>query len=368
MPGKPPRHPGQELDQPHRPQPRDPAGARPARHRLDGRGPRQRRDPRHGPPGPLPRDRRGDAPGRGRRRGDQVKLHDLKPAPGLAQGEAPRRTRHRRRPGQDRGSRHQGPEGASRRQDPGLVRGRPDAAPPAHPEAARLPEPVQDRRSRSSTSATSPALVELGELEGGEMPGRRSPRRRARAPITVNQEILRAAGLVRRLDRPMKVLGGGELSTALFVVADAFSASARSKIEAAGGTVSVLEVPGPSAARPSASPTRPPSRPRREADEAPAAAEAPACRRGTPLPTRRRLPRSRPPKPAAERGETPTPRRGKAAAAAEEPTADAPADVADGRRAHVAEGDAADSGDESQRPPSPAPRASPNAPKPDTDA
>jgi large subunit ribosomal protein L15 len=84
-------------------------------------------------------------------------------------------------------------------------------------------------------------LVELGELEGGEMPGTKPSK--GKAPITVNQEILRAAGLVRRLDRPMKVLGGGALSTALFVVADAFSASARSKIEAAGGTVSVLEVP-----------------------------------------------------------------------------------------------------------------------------
>ena len=86
-------------------------------------------------------------------------------------------------------------------------------------------------------------LVELGELEAGDMPGTKSPKGKA-APITVNQEILRAAGLVRRLDRPMKVLGGGELSTALFVVADAFSGSARSKIEAAGGTVSVLEIPG----------------------------------------------------------------------------------------------------------------------------
>lgn len=87
-------------------------------------------------------------------------------------------------------------------------------------------------------------LVELGELEGGDMPGTKAAREGA-APITVNQEILRAAGLVRRLDRPMKVLGGGadELATALFVVADAFSASARAKIEAAGGTVSVLEVP-----------------------------------------------------------------------------------------------------------------------------
>jgi large subunit ribosomal protein L15 len=86
-------------------------------------------------------------------------------------------------------------------------------------------------------------LVELGELGSGDMPGSKT-RKGASAPITVNQEILRAAGLVRRLDRPMKVLGGGgDLTAALFVVADAFSASARSKIEAAGGTVSVLEIP-----------------------------------------------------------------------------------------------------------------------------
>ena len=85
-------------------------------------------------------------------------------------------------------------------------------------------------------------LAEAGEFESGEHPGAKAPKGKA-APVTVNQEILRAAGLVRRLDRPMKILGGGELSTALFVVADAFTASAKSKIEAAGGTVSVLEVP-----------------------------------------------------------------------------------------------------------------------------
>jgi len=69
------------------------------------------------------------------------------------------------------------------------------------------------------------------------------------APITINQDILRAVGLVRTLDKPLKILGAGELSTPLFVVADAFTASARAKIEAAGGSVNVLEVPtGPSAA------------------------------------------------------------------------------------------------------------------------
>jgi large subunit ribosomal protein L15 len=87
-------------------------------------------------------------------------------------------------------------------------------------------------------------LVELATLESGEMPGGSARKSKSTpAPVTVNQEILRAAGLVRTLNKPLKILGAGELSTALFVVADAFSGSARSKIEAAGGSVSVLEVP-----------------------------------------------------------------------------------------------------------------------------
>jgi large subunit ribosomal protein L15 len=63
------------------------------------------------------------------------------------------------------------------------------------------------------------------------------------APLTINQDVLRAVGLVRTLNKPLKVLGDGELSAPLFVVADAFTASARTKIEAAGGSVTVLEVP-----------------------------------------------------------------------------------------------------------------------------
>ncbi len=85
-------------------------------------------------------------------------------------------------------------------------------------------------------------VAEAGGFEADDAHGAKSSGKGA-APITVNQEILRNAGLVRRLDRPMKVLGAGELSTALFVVADAFSASARAKTEGAGGTVSVLETP-----------------------------------------------------------------------------------------------------------------------------
>ena len=61
--------------------------------------------------------------------------------------------------------------------------------------------------------------------------------------LTINADVLRAVGLVRNVKKPLKILGAGELSTALFVVADAFTKSATQKIEAAGGAVSVLEVP-----------------------------------------------------------------------------------------------------------------------------
>jgi large subunit ribosomal protein L15 len=61
--------------------------------------------------------------------------------------------------------------------------------------------------------------------------------------LTINADILRAVGLVRNVKKPLKILGNGELPTALFVVADAYTKSATAKIEAAGGTVNVLEIP-----------------------------------------------------------------------------------------------------------------------------
>lgn len=85
-------------------------------------------------------------------------------------------------------------------------------------------------------------LAERGAFEGGEPESLKGKSAKA-APPTVNQDILRAVGLVRTLKKPLKILGSGELSTALFVVADSFTKSAVAKIEAAGGTVSVLEVP-----------------------------------------------------------------------------------------------------------------------------
>ena len=59
------------------------------------------------------------------------------------------------------------------------------------------------------------------------------------AGSTVNADGLRAMRLVQS-NRPLKILGDGEISVALTVEADSFSKSAKAKIEAAGGSVTWL--------------------------------------------------------------------------------------------------------------------------------
>ena len=54
---------------------------------------------------------------------------------------------------------------------------------------------------------------------------------------TVNEESLRARGLVKGAFDQIKVLGNGELSKKLTVSVDALSATAKEKIEKAGGTI-----------------------------------------------------------------------------------------------------------------------------------
>ncbi|CAN5637651.1 50S ribosomal protein L15 [soil metagenome] len=67
-------------------------------------------------------------------------------------------------------------------------------------------------------------LADLGRVEGDD----------------IGPDELRAAGLVRKRDKLVKVLGSGELDRALTLRAHAFSASARAKIEAAGGSAEVI--------------------------------------------------------------------------------------------------------------------------------
>lgn len=98
-------------------------------------------------------------------------------------------------------------------------------------------------------------------FEGGQTPLiRRLPRRRgfrnpfrvAYTPVNVRDlvrftagsevtpESLRESGLVRTLRHPIKVLGDGDIAAALTVRTHRVSPAARSKIEAAGGTVEEL--------------------------------------------------------------------------------------------------------------------------------
>ena len=94
-------------------------------------------------------------------------------------------------------------------------------------------------------------------FEGGQMPLiRRIPKRGFTNPfkqpaqvvnvrhlallaegVEVTPETLFGAGLVRRPDRPIKLLGMGDLGRKLTVKGVKVSASARSKIEQAGGTI-----------------------------------------------------------------------------------------------------------------------------------
>lgn len=68
------------------------------------------------------------------------------------------------------------------------------------------------------------AVVNLAEIDQIEAP-------------VIDRDVLVAVGLVRRSAGLIKVLGDGEITHAVTVKADKFSTSARSKIEAAGGTV-----------------------------------------------------------------------------------------------------------------------------------
>lgn len=61
------------------------------------------------------------------------------------------------------------------------------------------------------------------------------------AGTEVTPELLVESGLLSRVRHPVKVLGEGEVGHALTIRAHAFSASAKAKIEAAGGTAQVIE-------------------------------------------------------------------------------------------------------------------------------
>ncbi len=58
--------------------------------------------------------------------------------------------------------------------------------------------------------------------------------------VDVTPSILAQIGLIKKESDPVVILGSGDVSKALTVKAHRFSASAKEKIEAAGGTVEVI--------------------------------------------------------------------------------------------------------------------------------
>lgn len=58
--------------------------------------------------------------------------------------------------------------------------------------------------------------------------------------VDVTPEVMSVVGLIKKQTDPVVVLGDGDLDVALTVKAHRFSATAKEKIEAAGGTIEVL--------------------------------------------------------------------------------------------------------------------------------
>jgi large subunit ribosomal protein L15 len=144
-------------------------------------------------------------------------------------------------------------------------------------EGGQMPIYMRLGKQRGSTSKdampigpfrTSTAPVNVGSLD------------RFDDGAEVTPESLVERGLLKNTKTDVKLLGSGELKKKLTVRVHAISATAREKVEAAGGTVSLLREPKPKKAK-AAKPKPKPVAAEPEPEEAPveeeAAKEAPAA-------------------------------------------------------------------------------------------
>jgi large subunit ribosomal protein L15 len=134
---------------------------------------------------------------------------------------------------------------------------------PAGFEGGQMPLDMRLGKLRGNTSADARPVgpfrtftqpVNLRDLE-----------QRFDAGDEVTLEALLDKGLIRNLRIDVKILGTGELTKKLSVTAHGFSASAREKIEAAGGTAVALKEPKPK--RPKTVARRPAAEEEPEAEE-----------------------------------------------------------------------------------------------------
>jgi large subunit ribosomal protein L15 len=121
---------------------------------------------------------------------------------------------------------------------------------PAGFEGGQMPLDMRLGKLRGNTSADARPVgpfrtytqpVNLRDLE-----------QRFEAGAEVTLEALLEKGLIKNTRIDVKILGSGELTKKLSVTAHGFSASAREKIEAAGGTVTALKEPKPKRTKPAA--------------------------------------------------------------------------------------------------------------------
>jgi large subunit ribosomal protein L15 len=156
-----------------------------------------------------------------------IGLHNLKPAPGS------RRPRKRvgRGPGSGTGKTsgrgHKGYGSRSGAKDRARFEGGQN---PIHMRMRKLRGPNKKMSMPFEMFRTHTQPVNLEDLEARFEDG-----------ASVDLEALRAAGLGTRKNVPVKILARGELTKKLTVHAHAFSKTARERIEAAGGTVQVIE-------------------------------------------------------------------------------------------------------------------------------
>jgi len=156
-----------------------------------------------------------------------VGLHNLQPAPGSR--------KDRKRVGRGHGSGH-GKTAGRGHKGYGSRAGAKDRArfeggqTPIHMRMRKLRGPNKKMSMPFEMFRTHTQPVNLEDLEARFDDG-----------ASVDLEALRAAGLATRKGIPVKVLARGELNKKLTVHAHAFSKTAREKIEAAGGTVQVVD-------------------------------------------------------------------------------------------------------------------------------
>ncbi len=158
-----------------------------------------------------------------------MKLHDLKPAPGSRKA----RTRVGRGIAAGKGkTAGRGTKGQKSRAGATIPAWFEGGQTPMH---IRLPK-LHGFKQRGRIDYQ---VVNVGRISEYAVAGRFGAEA-GNAPLTINGEVLLGAGLISTERRPVKVLGNGEVEAKLFVAADAFTKSARSKIEAAGGFVQLL--------------------------------------------------------------------------------------------------------------------------------